>query len=139
MPTRINRAYPNLLKCFGEGKVKIKKALDQDVKLTAIKSKKVSAEVFSKFYIDKTSCERPEKSVASSVEDKVGNESGSSSSSSEEGDNTKDDEDYVPDASDLVGDPDGVEVKKTKAEGTYMVHMYNRFGNDHQYVGIGIN
>ena len=70
------------------------------------------------------------------MEDKVGNESGSSSSSSEEGDNTEDDEDYVPDASDLGGDPDGVEVKKTKAEGTYMVHMYNRFGNDHQYVSV---
>ena len=49
--------YPNLLKCFQEGKVRIKKAVDQDVRLTAIKSKKVSAEVFSKFYIDNTSCE----------------------------------------------------------------------------------
>ena len=45
--------YPNLLKRFQEGKVRIKKAVDQDVRLTAIKSKKVSAEVFSKFYIDK--------------------------------------------------------------------------------------
>ena len=49
--------YPNLLKCFQEGKVRIKKLLDQDVRLTAIKSKKVLAEVFSKFYIDNTSCE----------------------------------------------------------------------------------
>ena len=115
--------YPNLLKRFQEGKVRIKKLLDQDVRLTAIKSKKVSAEVFSKFYIDNTSCERPEKSVPSSVGDTIGNESGSSSSSSDEGDNTEDDEDYVPDPSDLGGDPDGVEVKKTKAEGTYRVNM----------------
>ena len=43
--------YPNLLKCFQEGKVRIKELLDQDVRLTAIKSKKVSAEVFSKFYM----------------------------------------------------------------------------------------
>ena len=49
--------YPNLLKHFQEGKVRIKKPLDQDVRLTAIKSKKVSAEVFSKFYIDNTSSE----------------------------------------------------------------------------------
>ena len=128
--------YPNLLKHFQEGKVRIKKAVDQDVRLTAIKSKKVSAEVFSKFYIDNTSCEQPEKSVASSVGDKVGHESGSSSSSLEEGDNTEDDEDYVPDASDLGGDPDDVEVKKTKAEGTYMVDMYNTFGHDYQYVSV---
>ena len=53
----------------------------------------------------------------------TGNESGSSSSSSDEGDNTEDDEDYVPDPSDLGGDPDGVKVKKTKAEGTYRVNM----------------
>ena len=91
--------YPNLLKHFQEGKVRIKKLLDQDVRLTAIKSKKVSAEVFSKFYIDNTSCEWPEKSVPSSVGDTTGNESGSSSSSSDEGDNTEDDEDYVPDPS----------------------------------------
>ena len=71
--------------------------------------------------------------------DKVGNESGSSSSSSEEGDNTEDDEDYVPDASDLGGDPDDVEVKKTKAEGTYMVDMYNTFGHDYQYVGVSVS
>ena len=51
--------------------------------------------------------------------DTIGNES----SSSDEGDNTEDDEDYVPDSSDLGGDPDGVEVKKTKAEGTYRVNM----------------
>ena len=55
--------------------------------------------------------------------DTTGNESGSSLSSSDEGDNTEDDEDYVPDPSDLGGDPDGVEVKKTKAEGTYRVNM----------------
>ena len=73
--------YPNLLKHFQVGKVRIKKAVDQDLRLTAIKSKRVSAEVFSTFYIDNTSCERPDKSVASSVGDKVGNESGSSSSS----------------------------------------------------------
>ena len=42
----------------------------------------------------------------------------SSSSSSEEGDDTEDDEDYVPDTVDLGGDPDDVELKKTKAEGT---------------------
>ena len=128
--------YPNLLKRFQEGKVKIKKLPEQDVRLTAIKSKKVSAEVFSKFYIENTSCERPEKSLPSSVADTVGNESGSSSSSADEGDNTDDDEDYVPDPSDLGGDPDGVEVKKTKAEGTYRVNMSNSFGNDTQYVGM---
>ena len=66
----------------------------------------------------------------------TGNESGSSSSSSDEGDNTEDDEDYVPDPPDLGGDPDGVEVKKTKAEGTYRVNMSNSFGNDTQYVGM---
>ena len=115
--------YPNLLKCFQERKVRIKKLLDQDARLTAIKSKKVLAEVFSKFYIDNTSCEQPEKPVPSSVGDTTGNELGSSSSSSDEGDNTEDDEDYVPDPSDLGGDPDGVEVKKTKAEGTYRVNM----------------
>ena len=71
--------------------------------------------------------------------DKVGNESGSSSSSSEEGDNKEDDEDYVPDASDLGGDPDDVEVKRTKAEGTYMVDMYNRFGHDYHYVGMSVS
>ena len=49
--------YPNLLKRFHEGKVRIKEPLGQDVRLTAIKSKKVSTEVFSKFYIDNTSCE----------------------------------------------------------------------------------
>ena len=108
--------YPNLLKCFQEGKVRIKKLLDQDVRLTAIKSKKVLAEVFSK-------CEQPEKSVPSSVGDTIGNELGSSSSSSDEGDNTDDNEDYVPDPCDLGGDPDGVEVEKTKAEGTYRVNM----------------
>ena len=43
--------------------------------------------------------------------DTTGNELGSSSSSSDEADNTEDDEDYVPDPSDLGGDPDGVEVK----------------------------
>ena len=37
--------------------------------------------------------------------------------------NTEDDEDYVPDPCDLGGDPDGVEVKKTKAEGTYRVNI----------------
>ena len=116
-------SYLNLLKRFQEGKVRIKKALDQDVRLTAIKSKKVSAEVFSKFYIDNTSSEQPEKSVPSSVGETTGNELGSSSSSSDEGDNTEDDEDYVPNPSDLGGDPDGVEVKKTKAEGTYRVNM----------------
>ena len=62
--------------------------------------------------------------------DKVGNESGSSSSSSDEADNTEDDEDYVPDPSDLGGDPDGVQVKKTKAEGTYMVNMPNSLAYD---------
>ena len=130
MPLELNKClhvsierYPNLLKRFQEGKVRIKKLLDQDVRLTAIKSKKVSAEVFSKFYIDNTSCERPEKSVPSSVGETTGNESECSSSSSDEGDNTEDDEDYVPDPSDLGGDPDGVEVKKTKAEGTYKVNM----------------
>ena len=46
--------YPNLLKCFQEGKVRIKKELDQDVRLTAIKCEKVTAEVFSKFCIDNT-------------------------------------------------------------------------------------
>ena len=45
-------------------------------------------------------------------------------------------EDYVPDPDDLGGDPDGVQVKKTKAEGTYMSHMYNRFCQDHYYVGM---
>ena len=55
--------------------------------------------------------------------DTTGNESGSSSSSSDEVDNTEDDEDYVPDPFDLGGDPDGVKVKKTKAEGTYRVNM----------------
>ena len=43
--------------------------------------------------------------------DKVGNDSESNSSSLEEADNTEDDEDYIPDASDFGGDPDGVEVK----------------------------
>ena len=43
--------YLNLLKGFQEGKV------EQDVRLTAIKSKKVMAEVFKKFYIDNTSSE----------------------------------------------------------------------------------
>ena len=46
--------------------------------------------------------------------DKVGNDSESNSSSLEEADNTEDDEDYIPDASDFGGDPDGVEVKKLK-------------------------
>ena len=68
--------------------------------------------------------------------DTVGNESRSSLSSSDEGDNTEDDEDYVPDPSDLGGDPVGVEVKKTKAEGTYRVNMSNSFGHDTQYVGM---
>ena len=63
--------------------------------------------------------------------DKVGNDSESNSSSSEEGDSTEDDEDYIPDPSDLGGDPDGVEVKKTKAEGRYMSHMYNTFSQDY--------
>ena len=71
--------------------------------------------------------------------DTVCNESGSSSSSADEGDNTDDDEDYVPDPSDLGGDPDGVEVKKTKAEGTYRVNMSNSFGNDTQYVCMSVS
>ena len=49
--------YPNLLKHFQDGKVKIKKQVEQDVRLTAIKCKKVTAEVFKKFYIDNTSSE----------------------------------------------------------------------------------
>ena len=68
--------------------------------------------------------------------DTVGNESGSSSSSADEGDNTDDDEDYVLDPCDLGEDPDGVEVKKTKAEGTYRVDISNSFGNDTQYVSM---
>ena len=68
--------------------------------------------------------------------DKGDNDSESNSSSLEEGDNTEDDEDYVPDPDDFGGDPDGVQVKKTKAEGTYMSHMYNRFCQDHYYVGM---
>ena len=44
--------YPNLLKHFEEGKVRIKKKCAQDVRLSAIKCKKVMAEVFSKFYSD---------------------------------------------------------------------------------------
>ena len=46
--------------------------------------------------------------------DKGDNDSESNSSSLEEGDNTEDDEDYVPDPDDLGGDPDGVQVKKLK-------------------------
>ena len=77
--------------------------LDQDVRLTDIKIKKVLGEVFSEFYMDKTSSERPEKSLESSVGDKLDQELGSTSSSSDEADNTEDDEDYVPDAFDLGG------------------------------------
>ena len=44
--------YPNLLKHLEEGKVRIKKECTQDVRLTAINCKKVTAEVFSKFYND---------------------------------------------------------------------------------------
>ena len=110
--------YPNLLKHFQEGKVKIKNTHPQDVRLTAIKTKKVTSEVFLKFYSDTTAHERSGKSVASYVPVKFPSESESSSSSSEEGDDTEDDEDYVPDTVDLGGDPDDVEVKKTKAEGT---------------------
>ena len=110
--------YPNLLKRFQEGKVRIKNPRPQDVRLTAIKTKKVTSEVFQKFYSDTTARERPGKSVASYVPVKFPSESESSSSSSEEGDDTEDDEDYVPDTVDLGGDPDDVELKKTKAEGT---------------------
>ena len=55
--------------------------------------------------------------------DKGDKESESNSSSSEEGDNTEDDEDYIPDPDDLGGNPDGVQVQKTKAEGTYKSPM----------------
>ena len=109
--------YPNLLKRFQEGKVKIKNPRPQDVRLKAIKTKKVTSEVFEKFYSDTTARERPGKSVASYVPVKFPSESESSSSSSEEGDDTEDDEDYVPDTVDLGGDPDDVELKKTKADG----------------------
>ena len=40
--------YPNLLKLFKEGKVRIKKECAQDVSLTAIKCKKVMAEIFAR-------------------------------------------------------------------------------------------
>ena len=59
--------YPNLLKRFQEEKVRIKNPRPQDVRLTAIKTKKVTSEVFKKFYLDTTSCEQPGKSVASYV------------------------------------------------------------------------
>ena len=119
--------YPNLLKCFQEGKVKIKKEIEQDVRLTVIKSKKVTAEVFQNFYMDKTSCEWPENLVPPSVGQKGDNDSESGSSSSDEADNTDDDEDYIPEPDDLGGDPDGAQVKKTKVEGTYMSAMYNSY------------
>ena len=54
----------------------------------------------------------------------------------EEGDDTEDDEDYVPDTFDLGGDPDGVELKKTKAEGTYMSNIYNKIVQDKYAVGM---
>ena len=63
-------------------------------------------------------------------------ESESSSSSLEEGDDTKDDEDYVPDTFDLGGNPDGVEVKKTKAEGAYMSNICTKMFKDKYCVGI---
>ena len=110
--------YPSLLKHFEEGKVRIKNPCPQDVRLTAIKTKKVTSEVFEKFYSDTTAREQPGKSVSSYVPVKFSSESESSSSSLEDGDDTEDDEDYVPDTVDLGGDPDDVEVKKTKAEVT---------------------
>ena len=67
--------YPNLLKCFQEGKVKIKNTHPQDVRLTAIKTKKVTSEVFQKFYSDTTAHERSGKSVASYVPVKFPSES----------------------------------------------------------------
>ena len=128
--------YPNLLKHFDEGKVRIKKPHPQDVRLTAIKTKKVTSEVFEKFYLDITSREQPGISVASYVPVKFPIKSESSSSSSEEGDDTKDDEDYVPDTFDLGGDPDGVEVKKTKAEGTYMSNICTKMFKDKYFVSM---
>ena len=122
--------YPNLLKHFEEGKVRIKKPHPQDVRLTAIRTKKVTSEVFEKFYKDTTSHEQPGKSVASYVPVKFPIESESSSSSSEEGDDTEADEDYVPDTFDLGGDPDGVEVKKTKAEGIYLCKICTKMFKD---------
>ena len=115
--------YPNLLKRFQEGKVKIKNTYPQDVRLTAIKNKKVTSEVFQMFYSDTTAHERSGKSVANYVPVKFPSESESSSSFSEEGDDTEDDEDYVPDTVDLGGDPDDVEVKKTKAEVLGIIHI----------------
>ena len=94
------------------------------------------AEVFENFYVDKTSSEQPENLVPMSVEEKGDNVSESNSSSSEEGDNTEDDEDYIPEPDELGGDPDGVQVKKTKAEGTYMSPMCNRYCQQHYYVGV---
>ena len=128
--------YPNLLKCFEEGKVRIKKERPQDIRLTAIKTKKVTSEVFEKFYLDTTCHERLGKSVASYVPVKFPIESESNSSSSEEGDDTEDDEDYVSDTFDLGGDPDGVEVKRTKAEGKYMSNIYNKMFKDKYCVGM---
>ena len=111
-------------------KLELRNSIPQDVRLTAIKCKKVTSEVFSKFYLDTTSRERPGRSVASYVPVKFPIELESSSSSLEEGDDTEDDEDYVPDTFDLGGDPDGVELKKTKAEGTYMSNIYNKIVQD---------
>ena len=128
--------YPNLLKRFQEGKVKIRKEIEQDVRLTAIKSKKVTSEVFSKFLNDTPSAERPGKSVASSEPHKVGDDSGSNPSSSEDEDNTEDDEDYVPDPSDLGPDPNDVNIKKSKSEGTYMSHMYSNLSFNRHNVGM---
>ena len=66
-------------------------------------------------------------------------DSESSSSSSEEGDDTKDDEDYVPNTYDLGGDPDGVEIKKTKAEGRYMCNIYNKCIKDKYAVSMSVS
>ena len=59
----------------------------------------------------------------------------------EDGDDTEDDEDYVPDTFDLGGDPDGVGVdgvgvKKTKAEGTYMSNICTKMFKDKYCVGM---
>ena len=106
------------------------------MRLTTIKCKKVTAEVFQNFYIDKTSCEQPENLVQPSGGEKGDKDSASGSFSSEEGDNTDDDEDYIPDPDDLGGDPDGAQVKKTKAEGTYMSAMYNRYYHHYYCVSM---
>ena len=80
--------YPNLLKRFEEGKVRIRKERGQDVRLTAIKSKKVTPEVFGKFYTDQKEYEQSGRNY---VPVKFPEESESSSESSEEGDDTEDD------------------------------------------------